>query len=440
MAKVKKQLVLKIEQSGNVFYRRLAKRDFISIGRSQDNDITLYGESFPKKHVLFARKNNHIQLRLKKFMTGEVKAGDSRLAFKDMILHNLLPRKRDDYFYPLTQDKIGYLQVGDAKITFKFDAVPAKSKKEVVPIHFKGYSWLYAMVKDLGRDIPFKLILLFFILFHAFMLRYMKEHAQGFSPYTKATKVPERLTKFVIKKQPVAELNTSKPAAAGNAKEETSSEPKAKKSEASKRKANIESQGVLGLLSGTGVSDQSNALADVLLDKGLATSLDEVMSNSKLTVGKGTGVNDDLDKLLNLADLDNGIDDIIGDVDEVESVSFAKKGEIQLERVGEIKGTPGAVGQRSEESVRSVLAAYMGRMKYIYEKYLKHDETFGGKMVVEVVIAASGKVENAKIITSNMNNPEFEREILDVIRRWKYAPIDQGTVTVTYPMVFNKIG
>jgi len=57
-----------------------------------------------------------------------------------------------------------------------------------------------------------------------------------------------------------------------------------------------------------------------------------------------------------------------------------------------------------------------------------------------VVIAASGAVSSIKLLSSSLNKPEFEREILNFVRKWKYEAIDEGTVTVTYPLVFNKIG
>ncbi|MFQ5675712.1 MAG: TonB family protein, partial [bacterium] len=80
-----------------------------------------------------------------------------------------------------------------------------------------------------------------------------------------------------------------------------------------------------------------------------------------------------------------------------------------------------------------------GRLTYIYNKYLKHDAGLSGKMVVEVVIAADGHVSNVKLVSSDLHKPEFEREVLNFVRKWKYEAIDQGDVTVTYPLVFNKI-
>jgi len=120
MAKSDKQLLVKIEQSGKVSHRRLRKGDRFTIGQHPNNDVTIYGEHFPKRHDLFARKNNHFQLNLNKYMRGEVHAGESRLSFRDMIAHHLLPLNKDSFSYPITEGKKGFIVAGDAKITFQF--------------------------------------------------------------------------------------------------------------------------------------------------------------------------------------------------------------------------------------------------------------------------------------------------------------------------------
>ena len=149
MAKSVKQLLVKIEQSGKVSHRRLGKRDRLTIGQHPNNDVTIYGEHFPKRHALFATKNNHFQLNLNKHMRGEVHAGESRLSFRDMITHHLLPLNKDSFIYPITEGKKGFIVAGDAKITFQFvDGI--QEAAQILP-KFKGYSWIYATFKDLAE-------------------------------------------------------------------------------------------------------------------------------------------------------------------------------------------------------------------------------------------------------------------------------------------------
>lgn len=442
MAKSKSQLSLKIEQAGKTSYYRLTKNDRLTIGKNPNNDITLYGDHFPKKHILFSKKHNHFQIRLQNFMKGEVRAGHSQLSFKDMIAHNLLPIKGNSFSYPLTQNKQGYIIVGDAKISFRIDAGNNQSASALSMPKFRGYSWFYATLKSLGRDLPFTALVLFFILFHAFILNYMSKHARGFKPRVNVTKVPARFAKFMVK-SPSTPKEIEKSVARGAEEGSTGPTENAKRTPSKRsrgKEANPEAQGILGLLTGTGSTDYSSNTIDFLLDKGLVRELDEVMTTSKLQIGKGATNSQDLDDLISMSEVGSGIDDILDDINQVESVSLGEKGQIEVERIGKITGSQGAVGKRSEESVRAMMLAYTGRLTYIYNKYLKRDPDLRGKIVVEVAIAADGTVARVKTISSSVNNREFELEILNVIRRLKYEPIDQGTVIVTYPLVFNKIG
>ena len=437
MAKSVKQLLIKIEQSGKVSHRRLRKRDRLTIGQHPNNDVTIYGEHFPKRHDLFTRKNNHFQLNFNKHMRGEVHAGESRLSFHDMIAHQLLPLKKDSFTYPITEGKKGIIVAGDAKITFQF-VDGTQEAAQTLP-KFKGYSWIYATFKDLGRDLPFKIILILMIVLHVFILRYMNTLPTDITTQVNAIRVPERLAKIIVKNRPVGFIDEDSTVRRGREDaEETDIASKAKKGS----EAPPERLGILGLLTGVGGTEQSSPLADFLLDKGLVKELDEVMSTTALQIGRSPGngkAGDDLNDLIAASEAGGGIEDILGNLDQVESVSFGEKGRISVDRIGSMTGTGTGLGKRSEDSVRRVMLNYTGRLTYIYNKYLKHNPDLGGKMVVEVVIAASGAVSSIKLLSSSLNKPEFEREILNFVRKWKYEAIDQGTVTVTYPLVFNKI-
>ncbi|MFQ5638552.1 MAG: TonB family protein [bacterium] len=441
MAKRKRQLLLTIEQSGKVFHHRMRKERF-TVGKHPDNDITVYNEKYPKKHILFSKKNNHYQLRFTKFMQGEVVAKKSRLSFNDMVLHNLLDNKGDSFYYPLTQEKQGHVFIEDAKISFQFVSEPLKGAKDPMIEKFNGYSWTLATLKDFGRDLPFKAIILILIVLNAFLLDFMNKLPVKPVSVLSSSKVPDRFARILVRKPaeasgPESRRRVSRP---GEAQEGAAEKAKRNRSEKGPDTVRPETQGVLGLLTGTGKTGQSNSLTDFLLDKGLAKELDDVMTTSTLDIGKGTNDGDiDLDALIAISELGGGVDDIVDEVDAVEAVELGEKGQIQVDQIGGITGTADAVGKRSEDSVRGVLGQYTGRMTYIYNKYLKHNPDIRGKIVVEVEIAANGRVSGVKVVESNFANKEFEREILNFIRRWRYEPIDQGTVTVTYPLFFSKM-
>ncbi|HEX9654626.1 MAG TPA: AgmX/PglI C-terminal domain-containing protein [bacterium] len=446
MAKLSKQLFLTIEQAGKVSQVRLNHEDHFTIGKDPHNDLTIYGDEYPARHTLFEKKNNHYQLRYRKFMNGEVEAGDSRLRFRDLILHNLLPKKDESYFYPLTQDKRGYILAGDAKITFQFVGADPEDPLLAELRNFKGYSWTYVTLKNLARDWQFKAILLLMFALHGLLLNYISQFKVDPTQRLKALDVPERFAKFIVKSpaEMGTEIGRAGSRGTGSEEEESGGEEAAQRNrdDLSKRETRPETQGVLGLLTGIGGSTQSSSLTDLLLDQGLVKELDAVMSSSNLQVGRSSSNGGDIDPdaLVGTSPLGGGIDDILKDVNQVESVSLGEKGQIQLDQIGGMRGTGGGLGKRSEESVRGVMMSYTGRLTYIYNKYLKKNPELRGKIVVDVTIAADGSVSSAKVASSTVSDEEFEREILNFVRRWKYPPIDEGTVTVSYPLFFNKVG
>ena len=128
--------------------------------------------------------------------------------------------------------------------------------------------------------------LILMIVLHAFILRYMNTLPTDFRPQANAIKVPERLAKIIVKNRPVGFEDEDSTVRRGREDaEENDIESKAGKV----GEAPIERQGLLGLLTGVGGTDQSSPLADFLLDQGLVKELDEVMSTTALQIGRSNG-------------------------------------------------------------------------------------------------------------------------------------------------------
>jgi len=132
MAKFETQLLLKIEQGGDVVQRSLSAKANLSIGQHLQNDVIIHGEQFPKKHVLFAGSGKGFRLNLQGYMNGEVIAGDdAKLNFRDMIAHDLLLRKGNAFIYTITPGKRGVLLLGDARVAFQCRRVQVKAAERV---------------------------------------------------------------------------------------------------------------------------------------------------------------------------------------------------------------------------------------------------------------------------------------------------------------------
>jgi len=438
-------LHLRIEQNGTVQHHFLNGKKPFYIGKNPQNDLPLIGQQFPNRHPLFVPKSNGYTMRFPAFVDGEIKAQNSTLRLSSLVEHDLLPRGNGYFSLDIKPGKMGYIFLDGARIDFAFENKTAPAPVEP----FAGFDPWRVFLKSLREDALFKGVVTALILLNSAVIYNLRDYIPAPKERPALEQATQRLAKFVIKQPeqpPVPEtrnINLAEETKTdANAAKAKGPKPKRspKRSAAHQKAKNPSNLGVLALIGGTGQSNASNSVVDFLVSKDLAAGLNEVTSSKKLTVGRsGTGNSDDTADLLNSISSGN-IDDIVGDIgSEVESVSLSKKGTVKVERLGSVKGSKEAVGARSEESLRDVLVQNMGRLTYIYNKYLKRNPEFRGELRLEVTIGQDGRVKNVIVLSSSMGNPNFEREIVAAVRHFRYDPISRGNVRVEYPIVFNKV-
>lgn len=215
------------------------------------------------------------------------------------------------------------------------------------------------------------------------------------------------------------------------------------------RSANIPNPaeaGILQVIREAGIGSNGKDVVSDMLGDDLAAGIAEVTSSNRtLSTGRGSGNGTtkkaDPTTMFAASGTGSGIDDLLqNDLGAVESVKLTKSGKVNVETLGRVSASEQVIGARTEESLRQVLAQNMGRLQYIYNKFLKNDPTMGGKLEVEVAINADGTVKNAVVLNSDFTNADFEREILSAMRRWRYGSITSGEMKVVYPVLFVRAG
>ncbi|MGH7596793.1 MAG: TonB family protein [bacterium] len=203
-------------------------------------------------------------------------------------------------------------------------------------------------------------------------------------------------------------------------------------------------------------ADASNEEAELkktgvlaMIEDDLAVDIDQVFSTGGKSLSKGRGgqsanSSTDLTALLGELNAGNGgnssIDKILKqDAASEPAFKLAKKTKIDVKPIEKVTGSQEAVGARNEQSLYKVLSQNTGRLQWIYEKFLKTNPDIRGKVEVEVTINPDGGIANVAILSSEIPIPDFQRQLIDAIRRWKYEAIAQGQMKVVYPIVFNKI-
>ncbi len=443
-----KTLKVRIQDQDGLREIYLKPKQKYRIGHDTSNDLTLYGKHVPKRHILFEGEDNKFVLNVDAHMKGQLSNETSSLNIQDLLDYGLLSKKGKIYRIPIRPDKKGWVQVGDTRFEFEFEkAAPADLLKDEA----KFNSIPHQIVKTLTTDVLYKLVVLLFL--SVGVLWSVKVYNAKPVPPKKFSleKVTNRVAKFIIrpKKTKIASP-ASRPGVASKQESKTSekksSEKKANTPEA-KKKAALEAakkavarKGLLGLIAGKGSSGKSGTVVDALIDKGLVKELDEALQSGTDLQVQLPSLNDkggDLSGLLNGDSLPS-VDNLITNDQVNENFNLKEKGGVNLEEMSELSGSDKAMGYRSQQSIRDVIVSYMGRVTYVYNKYLKTNPDLRGKVLIEITIAASGDVTNAKIISSTVGNRAFENELLSVVRRFKFKPIPEGVVTVQNPFVFYR--
>ncbi len=135
----------------------------------------------------------------------------------------------------------------------------------------------------------------------------------------------------------------------------------------------------------------------------------------------------------------SNVDQLIGEDRKIESVTLEKKGQVNIQPPSQMRGSQAAMGQRNAESVMAIINSQQGRIMYAYNKYLKTDPSMGGKVSMDVTIEANGTISKVGVVEATIENESFIRELMNIIRRLKFEPIPEGSITVNLPFVFSRV-
>lgn len=91
---------------------------------------------------------------------------------------------------------------------------------------------------------------------------------------------------------------------------------------------------------------------------------------------------------------------------------------------------------RTFEEVTLVFDKNKGSIYNLYNRALRKDPALEGKVLLELTISASGQVISVKILSSELNSPEFEKKLIARIKLFNFGPRKVETLTVTYPIDF----
>lgn len=93
-------------------------------------------------------------------------------------------------------------------------------------------------------------------------------------------------------------------------------------------------------------------------------------------------------------------------------------------------------GQRSEVALRRTLEANKSRLYARYNRALRKDPFLKGKVLFEIEILPSGKVNKVTIKSSELNNAKLERQLTVILRSIKFTEEPVGTIVTIWSIDF----
>jgi len=91
---------------------------------------------------------------------------------------------------------------------------------------------------------------------------------------------------------------------------------------------------------------------------------------------------------------------------------------------------------RSEEDIAYIVDKNKRKLYNIYRRARRTDPGIQGKIVLEITILPSGKVESVRITSSELQNAKLEARIIARVKQFDFGAQNVKKVTVTYPVEF----
>jgi TonB family protein len=95
---------------------------------------------------------------------------------------------------------------------------------------------------------------------------------------------------------------------------------------------------------------------------------------------------------------------------------------------------------RSADEIALVFTKNKGAIDAMYARALRDNPALQGKVVIELSIAPSGEITSARIVSSELNDKEFESKLIARIKLFRFEAKDVAALTATKPIDFFPAG
>jgi len=140
---------------------------------------------------------------------------------------------------------------------------------------------------------------------------------------------------------------------------------------------------------------------------------------------------------INTANLSRGYGGGAGAIGTHTTATVAAPSSLSGNGRGDVKRS-GASGKasRSREEIETVFDRNKGALYALYTRAQRENPEIQGKLVLEITISASGEVTMARVVSSELKDPELERKIVARVKLFRFESKDVEAITATKPIDF----
>ena len=91
---------------------------------------------------------------------------------------------------------------------------------------------------------------------------------------------------------------------------------------------------------------------------------------------------------------------------------------------------------RSREEIEMVFEQNRGVINVLYDNALRRDPTLRGTLVLKMTIEPSGIVSDCKIVSSEFEDDQLLRKLMDRIRLFRFGAKEVAPITTIKPIDF----
>lgn len=453
-----KILRIGVLQEGRIVEERfMRKKETITVGDTPKCTFILPFAQTPlaKRFPLFPYSVKGYELSFTESMKGKITLDGNVHDLSDLIKSGKARKKEGLFSLPLTESMRGKVSIGDVTILFTFVKAPPLPARPKLPSSLrqgwvKSFDWIFVA------------FLFASFLVHGGVLGYAT--SQTVPKEAKLDDaIPERLIKLMQEKLPKKEdvakdtggekekeKKDDKKKDKDDGKKKDTAAPEQRKAmtpeevaeAAARRKAEIAKKvagmGLNQIIGSKGPGDNSivGAVADTMSEGSRATDIGATMEgvtgvgiaqNANDRSKRGTGNGGPETKEIGKSAVSEGGREAMGGRKEAEIKAETKLGNFEVE------------GTLDQQAVARIVKRNQASITACFESELRRDPKLHGKISVDIVIAASGKVSKVDVTSNTTTNKGLESCVTDTVRRWRFPAPTEGEATISTSFVFEAL-